>query len=810
MSLPRTATGLARSPLAVLIGLSLAASAGSALAQQATTLDTLTVTGTRGQARSVADAPAPIDVVPAAQLQTIGRDGLQEALNALLPSYNLPAMSGSGTGGVVRAAGLRGLNADQVLILVNGKRRHASGLLQSGSWTSSGSTPADLNLIPIGAIDHIEILRDGAAAQYGSDAIAGVVNVILKADDSGGQVQASWGRNDEGDGITRQQGYSQGFALPNEGFLHVALDNRDQDNYTRADDAVRYGFDAAGRIVPVGTELINQGYGNPKTSITNLSYNAGLPLANGTELYSFSTFSHREGWKHANFRQATANGNLVELYPDGDSPRQGLRENDYQLVFGARGDWWGWDGDLSSSYSHDKVRLLSHNNLNPTLGPDSPRNFRLGQQVFTQWTTNLDLTRAFDTGLAAPTQVSWGLEHRYEKWELRAGEADSYRRGSYVYTSGPYAGQSPNSSSGVRGVSPDDAGQADRNVYAGYVDVAFQPTEHWYTALALRHERYDDSAGNSTNGKLTTRYALSPTFALRGTASTGFRAPSLAQNTYQQSSVSAYQATTDGYVQYYYKMLSPTSRIAQALGAQALTPEKSRNLGVGFSWTPLDTVSVTLDAYQIDIDDRIVLSDVLTAPAVVALLESYGLRDFNGAQFYTNAVDTRTRGVDLVAEYRADYGRFGRVRWNAAYNYNETELRDVDNQVVLGTEYRVFGHSAQGYLLRGNPRDKVILGADWRQGGWGVNLRATRYGEVTQPGSTASTDRTFSAKWIADLGVDYTFGNGLNLAVGANNLFDTYPDKIGITSSTGLGAYGYISPFGFGGGYYYARATYSF
>ncbi|MBN6151876.1 TonB-dependent receptor [Xanthomonas sp. AmX2] len=786
--------------------MALAACAGGALAQQASTLDTLTVTGTRGQTRTVAAAPAPIDVVPAAQLQTIGRDGLQEALNALLPSYNLPAMTGSGTGGVVRAAGLRGLNADQVLVLVDGKRRHNSALLQSSSWTSSGATPADLDLIPVSAIDHIEILRDGAAAQYGSDAIAGVINIILKRDDSGGQAQLGWGSNYEGDGITVQQSVSHGFALPNDGFLHLALDNRDQDNYTRADKATRYDADGNSQ----GLQLINQGYGNPKTQITNLSYNAELPLSGDAVLYSFATAAHREGWKHANFRQANANGNLVELYPDGASPRQGLRENDYQFVFGARDDWGGWNADLSTSYSHDKVRLLSHNNLNPTLGPDSPRDFRLGAQVFAQWTNNLDLTRGFDTGLAKPTQVSWGLEHRYEKWELRAGEADSYRRGDYVYTDGPYAGRSPNAATGVRGISPDDAGSADRNVYAGYAEVGIQPTDKWYAALALRHERYDDSAGNTTNGKLTTRYEFTPQFALRATASTGFRAPSLAQNTYQQSTVSAYQATTDGYVQYYYKLLSPTSAIAQALGAQALKPEKSRNYSLGFSWTPLDALSVTLDAYQIDIDDRIVLSDVLTDASVVALLESYGLNDFNGAQFYTNAVDTRTRGVDLVAEYRADYGRIGRVRWNASYNHNETELQHVDDSVVLGTQYPIFGHSARTYLLRGNPRDKLILGGDWRLGPWGANLRVTRYGEVTQPGSTAATDRTFGAKWIADLSVDRGFANGLTLTVGANNLFDSYPDKIGIVSSTGLGAYGYISPFGFGGGYYYARLAYNF
>jgi len=784
--------------------LTLALAAGNASAQQASTLDTLTVTGTRGQTRTVTTAPAPIDVVPAIQLQTVGRDGLQEALNALLPSWNLPAMTGAGTGGVVRAAGLRGLNADQVLILVNGKRRHNSALLQSSSWTSSGSTPADLDLIPVSAIDHIEILRDGAAAQYGSDAIAGVINIILKRDDSGAQAQLGWGRNYQGDGVTRQQSLSHGFALPGGGFSHLAVDNRNQDNYTRSEPAIR--FDADGNSL--GQELINQGYGNPKTEISNLSWNAEIPLSAATWLYSFATVSHREGWKHANFRQANANGNLVELYPNGASPRQGLREDDYQFNLGVRSTLGGWDMDFGAGYSHDRVRLISHNNLNPTLGPDSPRNFRLGAQVFTQWTSNLDLTRSF--GANKSTQMSWGLEHRYEQWELRAGEPDSWRVGDYRYPRGPFAGQRPNASTGVRGILPDDAGSGSRNVHAGYLDLSLQPSDQWYAALALRHERYSDSAGDTTNGKFTIRYDLTAQFALRATASTGFRAPSLAQGTYQQSTVSAYQATETGFVQYYYKLLSPTSAIARALGANPLTPEKSRNYSAGLTWNPLKALNLTIDAYQINVDDRIVLSDILIDPQVVRLLESFGLRDFNGAQFYTNAVDTRTRGVDVVGEYRADYGHFGQIRWNVSWNYNQTKLQQVDDSVILGTQFPIFGHSPRTYLQYGNPHHKLIVGGDWRRGPWNANLRVTRYGSVTQPGATALADRTFSSKWIADLSVEHTFINGMNLMIGANNLFDTYPDKIGIISSTGLGAYGYISPFGFGGGYWYARLTWNF
>lgn len=779
-------------------------------ADQATTVDAIIVTGSRGQPRTVATSPSPIDVIGATQLETIGRDGLQEALNALLPSYNLPAMTGSGTGGVVRAAGLRGLNADQVLILVNGKRRHNSALLQSSSWTNSGSAPVDMDLIPAGAISHIEVLRDGASAQYGSDAISGVINVILKDADHGGRITAGWGSNYEGDGDTWSVSAGRGFALPNEGSLYLNIEHRRQQNYTRGVPATRFGFDENWNIVPVAVEVINQGYGNPKTETTNLAFNAELPVNEALDLYAFGTFSDKEGWKHGNFRQPTANGNIIELYPDGKSLKLGIDQRDHQLTIGGRGRFQGWDTDLSTSYSHDDVKQLTTDSLNPSLGPDSPTDFYLGSQIFTQWTTNLDLTRAFDTGLARPTQVSWGLEHRYEEWKLTPGEELSYLDGGYVFPRGPYAGQITNRSTGVRGVSPDDAGADNRNVYAAYVDVGFYPTDRWYAAVALRHERYDDSAGDTTNGKLTTRYEFTPNFALRATASTGFRAPSLAQSIYQQSTVSAFQATADGYVQYYLKFLSPESELGQLLGARPLTPEKSENYSLGFTWTPLSNATLTVDAYQIDVKDRIVRSGNLAGREVVAILEQHGLKDFNGAAFYTNAVDTRTRGVDVVGEYRADYGRFGQVRWNASYNYNKTEIQDIKDLVTPGTNYQVFDHSAQVYLERGNPRQKLILGGDWRLGAIGANLRATRYGDVTQPGNTSALDRTFTAKWIVDLKADYNFANGVNLTVGANNLLDQYPDKVGVLSNTGLGAYGYISPFGFGGGYYYTRLSYSF
>ncbi|KAF1053497.1 MAG: Vitamin B12 transporter BtuB [Stenotrophomonas maltophilia] len=444
---------------------------------QATALQTVTVTGTRGEKRTVANSPAPIDVIDRKQLESAaGKSGLQEALARLLPSFNLPAMTGSGANGVVRTAGLRGLNADQTLILVNGKRRHNSGLLQSGSWTSGGSTPVDLDMIPISAIDHIEVLRDGASAQYGSDAIAGVINIILKQTDNGGQATTSFGRNYQRDGLTRQQNADAGFALPNDGFLHLAVDNRDQDAFSRADDATIYYPNSAGQPVASGKQLLNLGYGNPESKSLTFSYNAELPLNDSSSLYSFSTYGWRHGSKYSNFRQPTNIDSFPTLYPDGFSPRTVVNEKDFQVTFGGKSEFAGWQSDLSTSYSRDDIELRNDHTLNPTLGPSSPTSFRTGGQVFEQWTNNFDLTRQLEIGMAKPMQLSLGLEARHESWELEAGEPLSYADGGYIVETGRYAGQVTDRSQGVQGTTPDDADKAERNVYAAYVDLGFYPT----------------------------------------------------------------------------------------------------------------------------------------------------------------------------------------------------------------------------------------------------------------------------------------------------------------------------------------------
>jgi len=803
----------ARLPLAITLLLAGAAQAhaadSAALGADTATLQAVTVTGTRGEKRTVVTSPAPIDVISHEQLQTVGKAGLQEVLARLLPSFNLPAMPGSGANGVIRAAGLRGLNADQTLVLVNGKRRHNSALLQSGSWTSSGSTPVDLDMIPISAIDHIEVLRDGASAQYGSDAIAGVINIILKEQDNGGQATAGFGRNYQRDGITRQQNADAGFALPNNGFLHLALDNKSQDMFTRSEDATIYYNNAANQAVGQGKQLLNLGYGNPDNKTLAFSYNAELPLNDETSLYSFSTYGWRHGSKYANFRQPSSIDSYAELYPNGFSPRSVVDEKDYQATFGGRSQWGDWASDLSTSYSRDDIELINDHTLNPSLGPTSPTSFRIGNQVFQQWTNNLDLTRPLEVGMAKPMQVSVGLEHRYEKWALEKGEADSYLDGGYVIPDGRYAGQLSDRSQGVQGVSAADAGEADRNIYAAYVDLGFYPTDKWYFAVAARHEHYDDSAGDTTTGKLTTRYEFTPQLAVRATVSTGFRAPSLAQSVYQQNT-NLYQTVGNQFVNYSYRVISPDSPVAQALGAKSLKPETSLNYSLGLTYSPANNLNVTLDAYQIDIDDRIVQSGILTGSNVQALFAQYGLSGVTGAQFYTNAVDTRTRGLDFVSDYTQSYGALGKVRWSAGLNLNRTDIRSIDNNLNSGTTYQIFGHSAQKYLTDGQPHNKLILGADWNISAFDVTLRATRYGSVVQPGTTSAGDRSFGAKWITDLDVAYHVTDHLTLAAGGNNLFNVYPDKNGVVGDTGLGAYGYMSPFGFGGGYYYTRATYTF
>jgi iron complex outermembrane receptor protein len=793
------------------------------------------VTGARGQkTRTVADSPVPIDVIDAKELQATGRTGLKEILGNIIPSLEMPALGGGGTSASVKPISIRGLSGDYVLVLVNGKRRHTTSLINNLSRVSGGSTPVDIDLIPTNAVGHIEVLRDGAAAQYGSDAISGVINIILDDAPKGGEFSITGGQQYSKGAPLYQTDLSYGTPLGTDGgFIRFAVEAKYHDRADSSAEPVPNIYPLVnGQPDPreaTVNHVIAGGYGRSnRDKIVDSSYNAELPVGEGVTLYSFSTFSYRD-IKDARGAyipsptgyggQANTSGSSVlpQLYPNGFQAYRRISEKDFQATVGARGELLGWNWDLSTSYGQDHVRLGADNTLNPSLGPTSPTSFYMGTQVQQLWVNNLDLTRDFDLGLAKPLTVSAGFEHRWEQFQSKAGEPDSYINGGYqIPVDGTpfgqtYGGQFP--SPGLvsfTGTSPADAASISRNNFAGYIDLATNITERWFVGAAGRFEHYDDSAGNTASWKVSTRYDLGHGFAIRGGVNTGFRAPSLAQTAFSttQNTVTIIGNTP---TQTTSKFLPVDSAAAIALGAKPLTPEKSLNYTAGITYET-GPLRLTVDAYQIRIDHRIVKTEFLGTSAnggsaIKAILLANGVTGVDSAQFFINGVDTRTRGIDAVADYSLRTDSLGTFRLSAAYSYNKTKILSIaSNPAQLGSlNVVLFGRQAQRDLVVALPRDKVVLTGNWTLGRLHALLRLTRYGKYIESSNVASGDRTFAAKWVTDLDIGYDITRTITLSAGANNLFNVYPSKNGLIAYDGSGAYGNFAPFGLSGGFYYGR-----
>ncbi|MBX8489943.1 TonB-dependent receptor plug domain-containing protein [Pseudomonas lijiangensis] len=797
-------------PLALAVGGMLLAStvqAQEAASKSGDTLSTVVVTGNRGaEQRTVTSSPVPIDVVSARQLQSTGKPGLMEALSAVIPSLTLPEKTGWDASGMARAPNLRGLSAAEVLVLVNGKRRHTSATLNING-INTGAAPADLDFIPISAIDHVEVLRDGAAAQYGSDAIAGVINIILKADTSGTSVTNA-GIGYDGKKQTVQQSLNKGFEIGDGGIVQLALDARSQNDDNKA-SANGYTYEQA--LDRAGKSTYG-GYGTPKINLLTLGYNAELPVSDDLSLYSFTTYSRRKAEQGQNFRLPTITNTITtgpNGYPAGYVPIWYIDEEDFQAAFGAKGQVGEWDWDLSSTYGRNEAEQGTERNQNPSLGEATPNHFTSGTWIATELTTNLDFKRGFDVGLQKPLDLSYGFEHRRDGYEVQEGDWASYANGGYCVAPGNCA------SSGAQvtnGISPDEASSATRNSVASYVDAGFNPLPQWYLGTALRYEHYNQGVGATRSGKLTTRYDFTPEFAVRATVSNGFRAPSLANSLFSARSTT-YGVVNGVYQSINFGVLPVASDAARALGAEDLKPERSTNFSLGFTLTPTERLSLTTDAYVINIRDRITLTGTLLGNEVTQVLQDNGVNSTSGGQYFINGADTRTKGVDVVGNYSQDLGAFGSVKWTAAFNWNQTEILSYKaSTTILGTSYDLMDREARNVITGIQPKTKLILGGDWSIDRFTINLALTRYGsykEVNDSGDR-SLDRIYAAKWITDLDVGYNLTKDLNIAVGAKNLFDVYPKKQGIPSNTMTSSYGTYSPFGFTGGYYYTRLTYAF
>ena len=785
-------------PLALALSSLLAAT--PALAQDAgkdaRTLDTLIVTGTRVADRTVAESQSPIDILTPETLEATGTTELATALARALPSLNFPRPGmADGTSGV-RPAQLRGLSPDQVLILVNGKRRHISALVNVNGTIGRGSSAVDLNTIPVAAIERVEVLRDGASAQYGSDAIGGVVNIVLKGSSDGGSIALGGGQYSEGDGKQWQLSGDTGLTLSGDaGTIHVAAQAGHQDMTNRA-GPYQGSAPNTGNFPNVGQTAFK--LGDPDVDQSALSLNANLKIGENN-LYLSAMSSARDITSFAFYRSKNHSGQgalLAQVYPNGYVPEINQDARDRSVVVGLKGvSASGWNWDLSYNLGDSRLDFRTQNTINYALGATSPRSFYDGALQYTQQVVNADFSKAVNIGLEYPATFSVGAEHRQETWEQTAGEADSY------FGSG---------AQGFGGFTPRNAGNYERHNYAVYAGLEGDFTEKFSAGLAGRYEDYSDF-GDQFSGKLSARYAFTETAALRGTVATGFRAPSLAQQHYQAVTTNI----TSG-VAYETGTFPAAGAAAQALGADPLQAETSLSYSLGLVLQPAERIYLTIDAYRIEIDDRIVLSsnlNIANNAAAQALLAGLGITNVTSARYFNNAIDTRTRGVDVVGTWNVPL-EASSLNLTASYNYNKTDVtRIAPNPAALsalGANLERMGRDERGRIEEGSPRDKFALTAGWNLQRWDFNAGATRYGEVTARHATnPAQDQTYGGKWTLDLSVNFRPNQHWVATLGADNALDEYPDRNTYANSTfGMFPYSLYSPFGFNGRYVYGKVAF--
>nr|WP_315215445.1 TonB-dependent receptor [uncultured Duganella sp.] len=777
-----------------------AASAGSVI-----------VTGTRSSGMKAENSASPIQVLDSASLMRTGQPDLIQALAQNLPSFTAQAFGGD-TANLTLSARLRGLSPNNTLVLINGKRRHGTANLAVLGGPYQGGAAADLNFIPVSAIDHIEVLQDGAAAQYGSDAIAGVINIILKSNDHGGTASATGGGYWDGGGKTVGGSANIGFEPFKDAFLSVTAESKYHDYSDRGGidprllDAGNIAAAPGMTSIP-GYPYLNKIQGDAQYHLQVLAANFGWDVTKDVQIYSIATYGEKVARAYENYRLPTR---IPKMYPQGFSPKEKINQKDFGWTGGVKGKLAEWNLDLSTTYGRDKSEIGVEDSANASLFNDtgySPTTFKAGAFIASQLTTTLESSREFDVGWSKPLTFAAGVEHRIDKYEIQAGDpASRYKEGSQSYP----------------GFSLTDAGRHRRTNKAAYINFAGNPIKDLTVDLAGRYEHFSDF-GAARVGKLTSRYELTPTAAVRGTFSNGFRAPTLAESYYSATNV----GPTSAFVQ-----LAPNSPGARLVGVDGLKPEASTNLSLGMVLNPASNLNITFDVYQIKIRDRIVGSGALygsggavNSPAVTAAILANGnvldsTVSQTGINIFSNAVNTRSRGLEFVTTLNENYGAYGRVDWSIAANYNKVEVTKINQAPTQLLPQTLLDKTAISNLETASPKMRVNLGALWKIGDWTINLREAIYGKSNDYGSEDGSvyhKTEIKAKAITDLEVGYKVNPAWSVAVGANNLFNTYPngvnpallaDQRAALDNAAVTVLPSFSPFGINGGYYYVRANY--
>jgi iron complex outermembrane receptor protein len=821
-------------------------------------LENVVVLGSRSAPRSRMDTPVPVDVVDIQRLTAnVAQVSVNQILNFVAPSFTSNVMSLTDATDHIDPASLRGLGPDQVLVLINGKRRHTTSVININGSLGKGSVGTDLNAIPTSAIKRIEILRDGASAQYGSDAIAGVINIILNSDVNKLTASVSGGgfagkHSDGLDGETVQANVNYGVALNDKGgFLNLAgsFDFRDFASRTTPYRGVIFNDYNNPQLYPTPTgvditdeELARRGLsrgdfvpniGQSQNRGGSLFFNSAIPVANKAEVYAFGGVNYRNGTSTAFYRtprQLTQTN--ATIYPNGFLPEINTNNLDQSFAVGIRGTVGSWKADLSNTYGRNVVEFATQNTLNASMLTASPTSFESGGYDFTQNTTNLDFSRFFEAPLNG-INVAFGFENRLENYRINPGEEASYVNygnainvgtpTSPVYVPSP-TGNIPTrfaangaalagGAQGFPGISQDNLTNESRSSIAGYADVELNFTEKFLVDGAVRFENYSDF-GSTLNGKIAARYKFSDAFLLRGAVNTGFRAPSLHQRYFNSTST----VFIDGaFVES--GTFANDSRVAQLLGIPELKEETSDSYSLGFT-SNLGKFKITIDGYLVNINDRVIYtgqfagSNAATAtPQDRELYDLLRLANATTARFFANAVDTRTQGIDAVFSYSTPLGN-GIFRADLANTFTKTQIvGDVHASPLLVGKESIYLDEASRILIEHvTPRIKTNLSLDYSWNKWNAFVRNVYFGEVQQPTNVVANRQTLPGRVITDVGAGYNLTKNLKLTVGANNIFDVYPAQLllGSQGTSGILYPNQAPQFGFLGRYVFTRLALNF
>ncbi len=816
----------------------------------------IAVVGSRAAPRSVADSAVPIDIISDEEFKQQGATDMVSMMQTVVPSFNVNDQPINDASTLVRPANLRGMASDHTLVLVNGKRRHRSAVITFlGGGLSDGAQGPDISVIPAAALKQVEVLRDGAAAQYGSDAIAGVINFVLNDASEGGSFEARYGSFYEGDGDMIQMSGNIGLPLSDKGFINLSAEYRTADDTSRSVQRA----DAAALIAAGNTFVADpaQIWGSPEIKHDiKLFANAGIELSATSEAYMFGNYAEREveggfyfrnphnrggvndGGTNDDGEQLLLVGDLTgdmsgncptdivvgdnvlenpryinevqnnpdcwafnEMLPGGFTPRFGGTVTDMSLVFGTKGELdHDITYDVSLNLGQNEVDFAISNTINPSLGPETPTEFSPGRYTQSEQTLDIDFTKPFDVGLYEPLFVATGFQYRNESYESFAGDTASYEIGPLA-TQGFGIG-----SNGFPGLAANSQGRVSRNNIALYIDAEAYITENFMLAGALRYEDFSDF-GDTTKGKIAFRWQALENIAFRGAFSTGFKAPTLGQSNVRNVTT----AFGTGGELIDRATLPPTDPVSQLKGGEQLTPEESESITFGVVADFDNGLFITADYYNIELTDRISTASgiALTEEDIATLLEQ-GINDassFSEISFFTNDFDTTTEGVDVVANYSMDM-MGGETKFSLAYNWTSTEVDRASDNI---SDFRI-------RMLEDNlPAVRYSATANHTNGDWRFLARMNYYGSIFEDhlDSALPIDKVGS-EITFDFEVAYNFTEEFTVTVGAKNAFDEYPDENntdagGITYAQIAGsAYPTTSPIGINGGFYYLRGVYTF